>query len=115
MKVVEKVWGHEKILTNKPQYAGKQLFFKENHFSDWSYFLNRDRTYFVRSGTVVHLFGSTDKLIESFRKEYSSGEVFTVLPGQRSRIVATQPAELIELSTHHYPGDEFVIEEGGKL
>lgn len=112
IKYVEKGWGHEKWIVNKPEYCGKLLFFKKNKCCSWHYHVLKDEVFYIQSGKVLVKFSDSDDIKDAKEKILNPGDNFHVYRGLRHRIIALEDTELFEFSTQHFDSDSHRIQKG---
>lgn len=112
MKRVEKGWGHELWIVNKPQYCGKLLFLREGKRCSWHYHLLKDETLYVQSGRVRVLFSSEGDLETARERVLDPGQNFHVPVGTVHQLVALLDSEVFEFSTQHFDSDSHRVIRG---
>ena len=112
-KIVPKVWGHEEWIVNDTKYCGKKLVFKEAGYACSLHFHKiKDETFYVNKGSIiVELENNTKK----WSRIMTPGDVQRIEPGLKHRIIALEPAEVIEFSTYHRDDDSYRIIDAGKV
>ena len=111
-KVVEKGWGHELWIENKPQYCGKLLFIKKGKKCSWHYHKLKDEVFYLQSGKICLTFGETDNLEDATMVYLNPGESFHVPVGLRHQMYAYEDSELFEFSTEHFDSDSHRVIKG---
>lgn len=96
---VEKPWGYELIWAHTNHYVAKILVVRANHALSLQFHRKKEETMFVESGEC--LIESGPDLQNLTQANYSSGDVFHVLPGQLHRIHAKTDCRIFEVSTPH--------------
>jgi quercetin dioxygenase-like cupin family protein len=109
MKYVDKGWGYEKWIVNKPQYCGKLLFFKKGKKCSFHYHVEKDETFYLQSGKLIVRYSDEDFLDEAKELVLMPGENFYVYPGLRHQMEAIEDSELFEFSTEHFEEDSYRI------
>ncbi len=106
-KIVPKLWGHEEWIVNNAQYCGKKLVFKNSGYACSLHFHKiKDETFYVNKGLIaVELEDGTKK----WTRIMSPGDVQRIIPGIIHRIIALEPAEVMEFSTYHRDDDSYRI------
>lgn len=127
IKVVTKVWGHEKIIVNNDQYCGKLLYIIKGCRTSLHYHKSKHETFYVESGKVLVYYSDEVSKIAKFLETddeaskmllftpnsphkiteitLRAGDYFEV-PRQRVHmIVALEDTKLYEFSTHHEDSD----------
>jgi len=112
MKKVDKGWGHELWIVNKPEYCGKLLFIEENKMCSWHYHKIKDETFYLQSGKIKLLHSEEDNIDEATETTLIAGDSFYVPVGLRHRMVAIESSELFEFSTEHFDSDSYRVEKG---
>jgi quercetin dioxygenase-like cupin family protein len=109
---VDKGWGYEKWIVNKPQYCGKLLFFKKGKKCSFHYHVEKDETFYLQSGKLIVRYSDEDSLGEAKDLVLMPGETFYVYPGLRHQMEAIEDSELFEFSTEHFEEDSYRIIKG---
>jgi len=135
MKLIPKIWGFEKIITNSSKYCGKILYIVKGHKTSLHYHKNKDETFYVQNGRVTiyyvdnhkgseienmvkscdiktfiaKLYGGADMVKKVILKR---GDSFHVKPGIAHQIFANEDGELFEFSTQHFDQDSHRILHG---
>ena len=112
MKFVEKGWGHELWIVNKPEYCGKLLYFTEGKRCSWHYHKIKDEVFYLQSGKLLVKYSDEDSLDEAKEKVLEAGQNFHVYTGLRHQMIALEESELFEFSTEHFDSDSYRIEKG---
>src|SRR5689334_10285311 len=114
---VNKVWGHEEIVTNNDKYCMKMLFLRDGYQSSMHYHKVKDETFLVISGRVklevMPYFKSSPDYADvvhtirlkqgaSYRLEPMTPHRFTSIDGD---------AVIVEASTPHSDEDVVRLEE----
>ena len=74
IKHVDKGWGYEKWIVNKPEYCGKLLFFNKGKRCSWHYHILKDEVFYLLSGKMIVKYGNDDNP--------ELAEEMMLLPGQ---------------------------------
>jgi len=112
MKYVDKGWGYEKWIVNKPQYCGKLLFFEKGKKCSFHYHVEKDETFYLQSGKLIVRYSDEDSLEDAKELVLMPGENFYVYPGLRHQMEAIEDSELFEFSTEHFEEDSYRIIKG---
>ena len=113
MKHVDKVWGYEKWIVNKPEYCGKLLFIEQGKKCSYHFHKLKDETFYLQSGKLIVRYGDHDDVDAAVEKILNPGDTFYVYPGLRHQMEALEDSELFEFSTEHFDEDSNRIVEGG--
>ena len=109
MRRVDKGWGYEKWIVNKPEYCGKLLFFEEGKKCSFHYHKLKDETFYLQSGELIVRYSDGDILDDAKELILYAGDSFYVYPGLRHQMEATIDSELFEFSTEHFEEDSYRI------
>ena len=112
IKHVDKGWGHEKWIVNKPEYCGKLLFFKRGKRCSWHYHKIKDEVFYLQSGRLMVYYSDDDDLSKADQVVLCPGDSFHVYVGLRHQMVALEDSELFEFSTQHFDSDSNRIMRG---
>ena len=112
MKYVEKGWGHEKWIVNKPEYCGKLLFFEKGNRCSWHFDKVKDEVFYIQSGLVMVYYSDDDEIANAFQTLLRPGDSFHVYIGLRHQIVALEDSEVFEFSMQHFDSDSHRILKG---
>jgi len=112
MKHVEKGWGHEKWIVNKPEYCGKLLFFEKGKRCSWHFHKLKDEVFYIQSGLVMVYYSDDDEIASAFQTLLRPGDSFHVYIGLRHQIVALEDSEVFEFSMQHFDSDSHRILRG---
>lgn len=95
---VDKPWGYELIFTppEKP-YTGKLLHVAAGNRLSLQYHDQKQETILLLHGAGVLLSENAHGVLEEIRMEQGQG--YSILPGQRHRLVALEDCDFIEAST----------------
>ena len=104
MKHVEKGWGWEKWIVNKPEYCGKLLFFNGGKKCSWHYHVH------FKSPKIYK--AEEDDINNANELILNPGDNFHVYRGLRHRMIALEDSELFEFSTEHFDSDSHRLEKG---
>jgi mannose-6-phosphate isomerase-like protein (cupin superfamily) len=111
MHIVEKGWGHEKIIHNSNGYCGKILCFNKGKKCSYHYHIIKDE-HFYCVGKILLRYGHSDNIEESQQIVLETGDDFHVPIGLRHQMEALEESELFEFSTTDYPEDSIRIVRG---
>jgi quercetin dioxygenase-like cupin family protein len=112
IKHVEKGWGHEKWIVNKPEYCGKLLFFNKGKRCSWHYHKIKDEVFYLQSGLMMVYYSDDDDISAANQIMLHPGDSFHVYVGLRHQMVALEDSELFEFSTQHFDSDSNRIMKG---
>jgi quercetin dioxygenase-like cupin family protein len=112
MKFVDKGWGWEKWIVNKPEYCGKLLFLEEGKRCSFHYHKLKDETFYLQSGKLILRYSDDDDLEKTEEIILNKGDSFYVYPGLRHQMEALSDSELFEFSTQHFDEDSHRIING---
>jgi mannose-6-phosphate isomerase-like protein (cupin superfamily) len=112
MKIVNKGWGFELWIVNKPQYCGKLLHFEAGKRCSYHYHKEKDETFYLHSGKMVITYGYDDDTSHSESITLYSGQRFYVPTGMRHQMFAVEDSELFEFSTEHKDEDSYRVAPG---
>lgn len=109
--IVPKVWGHEEWIVNNDFYCGKKLFFKARGYACSLHFHKiKDETFYITSGAVLIELENEKK---RWTRTMTPGDIQHIPIGLKHRIIALEPSEVIEFSTHHRDDDSYRITQAG--
>ncbi len=112
-KIVPKLWGHEEWIVNDSKYCGKKLVFKERGYACSLHFHKiKDETFYISKGSVLVELEDGNK---KWSRIMTPGDVQRILPGINHRIIALEPAEVMEFSTYHRDDDSYRIIDACKM
>ena len=112
IKFVEKGWGYERWIVNKPEYCGKLLYFDAGKRCSWHYHVLKDEVFYLQSGKMMIYYSDGSDISKAKQKILSPGENFHVYRGLRHQMVALEDTELFEFSTQHFDSDSYRILKG---
>lgn len=110
IKRVDRYWGYELWIANKPEYCGKLLFFKKGHKLSLHYHRVKDETFFLQSGHVrvrLRYQDGQDEIIEML-----PGDSLHITPALMHQMEGIEDSELFEFSTEHFDDDSYRVEKG---
>jgi len=112
IKHVQKDWGYEKWIVNKPEYCGKLLKLNSGKYTSWHFHKLKDEVMFLHSGRIKILSAWSDSIQGAKETTLFPGQAFHVTRGLRHRIIALDTSELFEFSTQHFDYDSYRIHTG---
>jgi len=112
VKHVDKGWGWERWIVNKPQYCGKLLFFEKGKKCSFHYHILKDETFYLQSGKLILRYSDGDSLEEAEEIVLEPGDKFYIYPGLRHQMEAIEDSELFEFSTEHFDSDSYRVQRG---
>jgi quercetin dioxygenase-like cupin family protein len=112
IKHVEKGWGYEKWIVNKPEYCGKLLFFNKGKRCSWHYHELKDEVFYIQSGRILVKYSDEDDIDSARELVLEKGDNFHVYRGLRHQMIALEETELFEFSTQHFDSDSYRIQKG---
>tara|TARA_Y100000034_G_C6885849_1_gene406746 strand:- start:158 stop:517 length:360 start_codon:yes stop_codon:yes gene_type:complete len=112
IKHVDKGWGYEKWVVNKPEYCGKLLFFNKGKRCSWHFHKIKDEVFYLQSGKLMVKYSNQDNIEEAEEVVLTAGENFHVYTGLRHQMIALEDSELFEFSTQHFDSDSYRILKG---
>ena len=112
IKHVDKGWGHEKWIVNKPEYCGKLLFFNKGKKCSWHFHIKKDEVFYLQSGKMIVKYSDGDDINEAEELTLNAGDAFQVYRGLRHQMFAVEDSELFEFSTEHFDEDSHRIMKG---
>ncbi len=98
--IIEKTWGEEVILTNRPKYCAKILIVETNKICSFHRHKRKEETFIVLSG-VGWIETAWDPTIRSDPMRLERGCVIHLEPGQWHRFWTEDRLTMLEISTHH--------------
>ncbi len=110
-QVVDKGWGHEKIIVNNDEYCGKILFFNKGATFSSHFHVKKLETFYCLKGYLkVEGINTTDATpcVMFLRK----GEILNVPRLAIHKITALEESEIVEFSTHHDDSDSYRVAPG---
>jgi len=112
MNYVEKGWGYERWIVNKPEYCGKLLFFEQGKRCSWHYHEKKDEVFYLQSGQMLVKYAEHDNLNEAEEIILNPGDNFYIFTGLRHQMIALKDSELFEFSTEHFDEDSIRVVKG---
>lgn len=112
MTFVQKGWGHELWIVNKPHYCGKILTIRKNKKCSEHYHKLKDETFHVQTGKI--LLRVKDQAQDPFQEfVLSAGDAFHVYPGLIHQFEGIDDeSEIFEFSTQHFEEDSYRLVKG---
>jgi len=111
MQIIQKGWGHEKIVHNSDGYCGKVLVFHKGKKCSYHYHKIKTETFYCL-GRMLLRYGPEDDLSCASEIILETGDVFHVPTGLRHQMEALEDSQLFEFSTTDYPEDSIRIING---
>jgi mannose-6-phosphate isomerase-like protein (cupin superfamily) len=110
-EIVEKGWGHEKIIYNGNTYCGKILVINEAKKFSLHYHVEKHETWYVLKGKVSFTW------IEPQGGKWNGidlnvGDCVTIPQGVAHQLFAYEDSEIMEASTPHKDSDSYRIQKG---
>ncbi len=112
IKHVDKGWGYEKWIVNKPEYCGKLLYFNKGKKCSWHFHVKKDEVFYLQSGKMIVKYSDGDDINEAKELTLNAGDAFHVYRGLRHQMFAVEDSELFEFSTEHFDEDSHRIMKG---
>jgi len=112
MKFVEKGWGYERWIVNKPEYCGKLLFFNKGKRCSWHFHELKDEVFYLQSGKLLVKYSDQDDIEKAEELVLNAGENFYIYTGLRHQMIALEDSELFEFSTEHFDSDSHRLQKG---
>lgn len=110
VKRVDRSWGYELWIVNKPEYCGKLLVFHQGMRCSLHFHIKKDETFFLQSGRLrvrLRYQDGKDDVIEMV-----PGDSMHIPPGLMHQMEGLEESELFEFSTQHFDEDAFRVEKG---
>ncbi len=107
---VEKNWGYELIIANKPAYCGKLLHFYKGKKCSLHFHVRKDETFFLQSGRLKVSLRHSDGRDEAVVME--PGDSLLITPGLMHQMEGLEESDLFEFSTQHFDEDAFRVARG---
>jgi quercetin dioxygenase-like cupin family protein len=112
MNFVEKGWGHELWIVNKPEYCGKLLYFKKGKKCSWHFHKIKDEVFYLQSGRLLVKHSDSKNIENAHETILEPGQNFHVYIGLNHQMIALEDSELFEFSTQHFDSDSYRIQKG---
>lgn len=110
-EIVEKGWGHEKIIYNGETYCGKILSFTGGKKFSLHYHVEKHETWYVIKGRL-NLTWIDPNIGNSNVIDLSVGDCVTIPQGVPHQLFAYEDSEVMEVSTPHKDSDSYRIQKG---
>lgn len=111
IEIVPKGWGKEIIFVNNDEYCGKLLCFDKGKKFSMHYHLKKKETWYVSKGAFILIWVDTANGT-TYTEYLKVGDVITNERGEPHQLIATEDAEVFEVSTKHYDDDSFRMWKG---
>jgi quercetin dioxygenase-like cupin family protein len=111
VEIVPKGWGKEVIFVNNDEYCGKLLCFDKGKKFSMHYHLKKKETWYVSKGAFILIWVDTANGI-TYTEYLKVGDVITNERGEPHQLIATEDAEVFEVSTKHFDDDSFRMWKG---
>jgi quercetin dioxygenase-like cupin family protein len=111
VEIVPKGWGKEIIFVNNDEYCGKLLCFDKGKKFSMHYHLKKKETWYVSKGAFILIWVDTANGT-TYTEYLKVGDVVTNERGEPHQLIATEDAEVFEVSTKHYDDDSFRMWKG---
>lgn len=109
--IVEKGWGHEKVIYNGETYCGKILSFKEGKKFSLHYHVEKHETWYVIKGKLS-LTWIDPTIGKKQGVDLNVGDCVSIPQGVPHQLFAYENSEVMEVSTPHKDSDSYRIEKG---
>ncbi|HRP30474.1 MAG TPA: cupin domain-containing protein [Agriterribacter sp.] len=109
---VNKNWGFELWIVNKPAYCGKLLHFIKGKKCSWHKHIEKDETFYVHSGKLQVKYGYSENIEDAHEIILEAGDNFYVPPTLVHQIIALEDTDMFEFSTMHKEEDSIRIIKG---
>lgn len=122
---VQKGWGSEEWIVNKPEYCGKLLKFSYGKKCSVHYHLLKDETFYLHKGKVemhwmdplVSIHGDQEQILKEFDKlkkvvVLQAGDSFYVPKHRIHQVFALEDSDVFEFSTEHFDEDSYRLRKG---
>lgn len=110
-KIVEKGWGHEKVIYNGNTYCGKILHFEKGKKFSLHYHLEKHESWYVMKGKFKFKY-IVPKSGEILFLSLQEGDVLSIPQGVPHQLLALEEGDIFEVSTPHKDSDSYRIEKG---
>lgn len=108
---MEKAWGREEVIVNRPAYCGKILHLRAGAQSSLHYHAAKEETFYLLSGRVeLTLAGERGDRV----MRLEPGDAVDIAALVPHRFKGLKDSRIIEFSTHHSDDDVFRLEESRK-
>jgi mannose-6-phosphate isomerase-like protein (cupin superfamily) len=109
VKIVNKLWGYEKIIVNTDKYCGKIIHINEFNMGSFHYHKIKDETFYLLSGKVKIKYSLSDNYENSEDIIMNPGDTFRIYPELRHQIIGIEESDLLEFSTHDIDDDSYRV------
>lgn len=100
MKKIRKPWGYELIWAHTDQYVGKVLHINAGQALSLQYHQRKDETIMVQYGRIqLEYYSAFEGQNNKHVLDMVPGDSFHIKPGLRHRMLASQDADVVEVST----------------
>ena len=106
IRIVSKIWGHEKIIVNK-DYCGKKLVLKRGFRFSLHYHKKKDEVFYLIRGKILMEVGERKWIMKPEDSVH-------IEPNTLHRFTGLTDAQIIEFSSHHDDSDSYREESSGK-
>ena len=96
---VDKVWGEEIWLVNRPEYCSKLLLIDRNAESSLHYHKTKQETFFAIEGYALLTIENNEYTLAPFTRAK------TIFPGEKHKFKGITEAVIVEISTQHVEED----------
>ena len=111
LEIINKGWGHEKVIANNDLYCGKLLIIKKNERMSGHFHLLKKETFLCYSGCVYFGFYNLDTA-DRLEGILNAGDVVDIPAGCPHYLLGYEDSVIVEISTHHEDSDSYRIEKG---
>jgi quercetin dioxygenase-like cupin family protein len=109
---VEKVWGYEEWIANKPEYCGKKMTLRHGFRCSMHKHNIKDETFYIASGKVLL---ETEFEGKKETRLMTPGDIKHIKIGMWHRFTGIEDSEIFEFSTFHMDEDSIRKEPSGKV
>lgn len=102
---VEKVWGEEIWLVNRPEYCGKLLVLDKGAQSSYHYHKKKQETFYCIEGYAVLTVEDKEYMLAPFARPK------TIFPNEKHMFRGITEAVILEVSTQHDEADVYRLTE----
>jgi len=99
LKNIEKVWGEEIWLVNRPEYCGKLLILHRNAHSSYHSHKVKTETFTCLEGFVRLIVDGKRYMLHPFCRSK------TIFPGEKHKFIGLTDSIMLETSTYHSDED----------
>jgi len=105
----DKIWGHEEVLIDTPEYSAKLLFVNKGYISSIHYHKYKDETFYVLEGTL-------EIRLEDRVVCMSKGDIYRLTPNTQHSFWATTPVcKILEISYCPVENDNYRLTKSHKI